>query len=153
MNPKNYLSSERQREITEELESLRTTGRKEVAERLKAAKELGDLSENSDYHEAREEQARLETRIAELEEILRHAVIVRRSEAAGTVRVGSNVKVKRGGETIAYTIVGSSESKPAEGLISNESPVGQGLLGKKVGDAVKVRTPGGEAEYEILSIE
>lgn len=153
MNPKNYLSSERQREITEELEGLRTTGRKEVAERLKAAKELGDLSENSDYHEAREEQARLETRIAELEEILRHAVIVRRMDGTGAVRVGSNVKVKRGGETLNYTIVGSSESQPAAGLISNESPVGQGLLGKKVGDLVKVRTPGGEAEYEILSIE
>ena len=153
MNPKNYLSSERQQEITEELEGLRTTGRKEVAERLKAAKELGDLSENSDYHEAREEQARLETRIAELEEILRHAVIVRRSESVGTVRVGSNVKVKRNGEKLSYTIVGSSESRPAEGLISNESPVGQGLLGKKPGDVVKVRTPGGEAEYEILSIE
>jgi transcription elongation factor GreA len=153
MNPKNYLSPERQREITEELESLRTSGRKDVAERLKAAKELGDLSENSDYHEAREEQARLETRIAELEEILRHAVIVRRSESVGTVRVGSNVKVKRNGEKLSYTIVGSSESRPAEGLISNESPVGQALLGKKPGDSVKVRTPGGEVEYEILSIE
>jgi transcription elongation factor GreA len=153
MNPKNYLSSERQQEITEELEGLRTTGRKEVAERLKAAKELGDLSENSDYHEAREEQARLETRIAELEEILRHAVIVRRTDGTGAVRVGSNVKVKRNGEAANYTIVGSSESRPAEGLISNESPVGQGLLGKKVGDSVKVRTPGGEVEYEILSIE
>ncbi len=153
MNPKNYLSPERQREITEELDSLRTSGRKDVAERLKAAKELGDLSENSDYHEAREEQARLETRIAELEEILRHAVIVRRSESVGTVRVGSNVKVKRNGEKLSYTIVGSSESRPAEGLISNESPVGQALLGKKPGDSVKVRTPGGEVEYEILSIE
>jgi transcription elongation factor GreA len=153
MNPKNYLSPERQKEITGELESLRTSGRKDVAERLKAAKELGDLSENSDYHEAREEQARLETRIAELEEILRHAVIVRRSESVGTVRVGSNVKVKRNGEKLNYTIVGSSESRPAEGLISNESPVGQGLLGKKPGDVIKVRTPGGEAEYEILSIE
>lgn len=153
MNPKNYLSPERQREITEELESLRTSGRKDVAERLKAAKELGDLSENSDYHEAREEQARLETRIAELEEILRHAVIVRRSESVGTVRVGSNVKVKKNGEKLGYTIVGSSESRPAEGLISNESPVGQALLGKKPGDSVKVRTPGGEVVYEILSIE
>jgi len=150
-----YLSQERYNEVSETLKKLKTEGRQNVAERLKQSKELGDLSENSDYQEAREEQSRLERKIAELEELLKTASIIKKSEGnSAHIRVGSKISVKKNGnEKIQYVIVGSSEASPADGLISNESPVGKNLLGKKVGDKVSVKTPAGEVPYEILAIE
>ncbi|TSC52229.1 MAG: transcription elongation factor GreA [Parcubacteria group bacterium LiPW_41] len=152
---KNYLTKERYEEIVTELESLRLEGRRTVAERLKHAKELGDLSENSEYQEARDEQARLEGKIAELEDLLRNSAIIEKTgNGTGGVRVGSKVTVKKGSEKRVFTIVGSNESKPTEGLISNESPIGQALIGKKDGDKVTVVTPTGlTVDYTILSIE
>lgn len=150
-----YLSQERYNEISETLKKLKTEGRQNVAERLKQSKELGDLSENSDYQEAREEQSRLERKIAELEELLKISSIIKKSDGNNVhIRVGSNVSVKKNGsEKIKYVIVGSSEASPADGLISNESPVGKSLLGKKIGDKVSVKTPSGEVSYEVLTIE
>lgn len=148
----NYISQERQHEITEELQRLKTEGRRGIAERLKQSKELGDLSENSDYQEAREEQARLETRIGELEETLKTSSIIRKADGA-SVRVGSRVKVKKGSETLEYVIVGSSEADPANGFISNDSPVGRELIGKNVGEEAVVKAPKGEIRYSVLAIE
>jgi len=150
-----YLSRERHEEIGHELEMLKSEGRQRIAERLKQSKELGDLSENSDYQEAREEQLRLEQRIRELEELLRKSVIIKRAGGGVlSVRVGTHVRVrKEGKEDLVYSIVGSDEAKPADGLISNESPLGQALIGKKVGDDVEVTTPRGIVRYAILSIE
>lgn len=148
-----YLTQERYDEIVEDLKQLKTSGRQEIADRLKQAKDLGDLSENYDYQEAREDQRRLEERIGSLEGTIRHSVIIKKAVGASTVRIGSKVKVKRNGEIIFYTIVGSNETDPGAGLISNESPIGKGLLGKKVGDMVYVKTPKGDVPYQVMSIE
>ena len=148
------MSQERYDEIVRELGSLKTEGRQHVAERLKQSKELGDLSENSDYQEAREEQSRLEQRIQELEELLRQSVIIKRSNGTVSVRVGSHIRLEKGGkDEVAFTIVGSDEAKPADGRISNESPLGKALIGKKTGDSVEVETPRGMVHYVILGIE
>ncbi len=149
-----YLSRERHEEIGHELEMLKSEGRQRIAERLKQSKELGDLSENSDYQEAREEQLRLEQRIRELEELLHKSVIIKRSGGVTSVRVGMRVHVrKEGKEDLVYSIVGSDEAKPADNLISNESPLGHALIGKEVGDEVEVTTPRGVVRYAILGIE
>jgi transcription elongation factor GreA len=148
-----YLSQEGYEKLQQELEELRTTGRKTIAERLKHAKDLGDLSENSEYQEAREEHSRLEQRISQLEELLRQTVLIKKTTGSQTVRIGSRVKVKKNGDTATLSIVGSQESKPQEGFISNESPLGKSLLGKKVGDTVEVKTPKGSVIYKVLEIE
>jgi transcription elongation factor GreA len=148
-----YLTQERYNEISAELVELKGNGRQAVADRLKQAKELGDLSENFDYQEAREDQGRLEQRINELEEVLRSSVIIKKSASTLTVRIGSKVQVEKNGGIVNYTIVGSNEAKPAEGFISNESPIGRGILGKKVGDVLKIKAPKGEVTYRILAIE
>ena len=119
---KQYLTKERLEEFKLELEDLKNIKRNEVAQRLKQAKEYGDLSENSEYAEAREEQANVETRIFELENLLKSAVIIEKTEANGTVQVGSVVTVKKGSKTSVYSIVGKYEAKPEEGKISDESP-------------------------------
>lgn len=149
----NYLSQERYSEISAELARLKSEGRREIAERLKQSKELGDLSENSDYQEAREEQARLETRIGELDETLATSTIIHKAGGAASIRVGSRIKVKKDGKVIEYFIVGSSEADPEKGFISNESPVGREFIGKKGGDEISVKTPKGEVHYSIISIE
>lgn len=132
---------------------LKNKKRVEVAERLKQAKEYGDLSENSEYVEAREEQASVESRIAELDEVLKQAVTIKKSEGGDTVTVGSTIVVKKGEKTATYTIVGSYEAKPEDGRISDESPLGRAFLRKKAGDSVNVTTPAGPATYEILKIQ
>jgi transcription elongation factor GreA len=154
-NNSSYLTSERYEELKKELDDLKTAGRQKVAKRLRQAKELGDLSENVEYQEAREEQRRIEQRIGQLEEIIRNAVIIKKSDKPQTVRIGSVVKVKKAGgaEVNAFSIVGSNEAQPFEGRISNESPIGRGLLGRKVGETVRIKTPNGEVEYHILDIE
>lgn len=151
--PKQYLTKERLEELKVELETLKSKRRVEVAERLKQAKEYGDLSENSEYVEAREEQASVETRIVELENLLKQAVTIKKSEGGDTVTVGSTVTVQKGGKTMSYTIVGSYEAKPEEGRISDESPLGKAFLRKKIGETVDVTAPAGTVTYEIVKIE
>ncbi len=148
-----YLSKERYEEIQRELEQLKTEGRLTVAERLKTAKDLGDLSENSDYQEACDEQARLEVRIVALEETLRRSEIIHRSGHATTVRVGTRVKIKKDKKTEEYTIVGSNEADPSRGFISNESPIGRALLGLRAGESTSIMTPKGEVKIRVISIE
>jgi transcription elongation factor GreA len=137
-----------------ELEHLSTTRRREVAARIKEAREFGDISENAEYDDAKNEQAMLEARIALLEDKIRSAsVIDARDLGTDIVRVGSVVHVKDAdGKALTYTIVGSAEAKPLEKKLSNESPVGKALLGHKPGDAVPVATPKGERTLTITKI-
>src|SRR5580698_2834147 len=116
---KQYVTKERLEEFKQELEELKNKKRLEVAQRLKQAKEYGDLSENSEYAEAREEQANVETRISELEDVLKTAVVIEKTEANGIVQVGSIVTIKKGDKTSKYTIVGMYDAKPEEGKISD----------------------------------
>lgn len=138
-----------------ELEELRTVKRKEIAEKLKIAKSFGDLSENSEYDEAKNEQAIIESRIMEIEEQLKIVRVVDASELSNkTVHVGSNVTVRNRetGREATYKIVGSTEAAPAEGKISDESPVGAALIGAAAGDVVEVETPAGVRHFEVLAI-
>ena len=143
--------------LKEEIEHLSTVKRREVAERIKEAREFGDISENSEYDDAKNEQAMLEARIASLEEKLRSASVIDASELdSNVVRVGSLVSVKDegSGKSLKYTIVGSTEANPSENRLSNESPVGKGLLGRKKGDTVKVTLPNGKTrELKITKID
>ncbi|MEK7608317.1 MAG: transcription elongation factor GreA [Patescibacteria group bacterium] len=148
-----YLSLERHKELKAELDTLKKEKRIEVAEHLKRAKEYGDLSENSEYAEAREEQSRIEGRIFELEDLMKHATIIKKGGGGGVVQVGSTVTVKKNGSIFTYAIVGSSESNPEEKKVSNESPIGRALLGKKVGDKANVQAPSGVIVYTITKIE
>jgi transcription elongation factor GreA len=148
-----YLTKERLEEIKKELADLKTNARIRVAERLKRAKEFGDLSENAEYTEAKEEQEQIERRIFELEEMVKNAAIIERGGAKEQVQIGSMVTLEKGKQTVKYMIVGSNEARPEEGKISNESPVGKELLGKRVGDTISVKTPGGEVRYTVAGIE
>jgi len=148
-----YLSKERLEELKAELEQLLHEGRREVADRLKRAKEYGDLSENSEYSEAKDEQASVERRILELEDTIKNAVIIKKTNGSDTVVVGSTVVVKDKKNIYTYQIVGSNEAMPEEGKISNESPLGSAFLGHAVGDEVKVGTPKGDTYYTISKIE
>ncbi len=150
---KQYLTKERLEEFKAELDDLKNKRRNDVAQRLRQAKEYGDLSENSEYAEAREEQANVEMRIFELEDLLKSAVIIEKNGSADVVAVGSVVTIKKGDKTSTYAIVGKYEAKPEEGRISDESPLGKAFLGHKPGDKVAVATPAGSATYEILKIE
>jgi transcription elongation factor GreA len=143
------------RKLEEELEHLKGTRRKEIAERIKQAKEFGDLFENAEYDDAKNEQAFVEGRILQLEQMLRNArVIDNNSAGSGAVTVGSTVRVRdvAAGDEISYTIVGSAEADPHRDMISNESPVGQALIGRKQGETVTVRVPAGTLKYTILEI-
>ena len=126
--------------------------RPHIADRIKQARELGDLSENAEYQSAREEQDRLETRISELEHILQYAKIIKKPKVDGLVRLGSTVKLKNGGKPLEYQIVGTVEANPGKGKISDESPIGLALLGKKVGDKAEIKTPAGANAYKITEI-
>lgn len=149
------LSSTRLKELEEELNYLKTTREKEVAEQIKEARSFGDLSENSEYDEAKNEQAKLYGRIAEVENILAHAVIIDETEEiAGRIGLGSSVKVRdlETGEEDTYQIVGSQEADPMGGKISDDSPFGLSMLGKSAGDTVVVDAPIGELKFEIISV-
>ncbi len=148
-----YLTTERLEELKKELQELKVGKRIEVAERLKRAKELGDLSENSEYFEAREEQSQLETRIVELEAMVQNAEIIEMTSGKNAVQVGSTIVVSKNGTQTKFTIVGSNETKPEAGFISNESPLGVAFLGKQAGDNVTIKTPKGLVIYKILKIE
>jgi len=138
-----------------ELEHMSTTRRREVAARIKEAREFGDISENAEYDDAKNEQAMLEARIAQLEDKLRSATVIDASDLdTDVVRVGSKVHVvDADGKTLTYTIVGSAEAKPAEMKLSNESPVGKALIGRKKGEEVVFATPKGERRLKIKKIE
>jgi transcription elongation factor GreA len=146
------LTAEGAERLRAELDQLVRERRPEVVARIRTAKEHGDLSENAEYHAAREEQSFLEGRIQALEGRLRTAVIVEAPGAADRVGLGARVTVDAGGETVTYTIVGGAESDPGSGRISSASPVGKALLGRSVGDVVIVRTPAGDHEYRIVEI-
>ncbi len=142
-------------ELKEKLVEMRTTRRHEVAEKIKEAKSFGDLSENSEYDEAKSEQAKLEASIAELEYTLQHVKIIDESAlGTDTVHIGSFVKVfdKEFNEEVKYQIVGFPQADPLENKLSDESPIGKGLLGHKVGEVVDVETPGGVISLEIREI-
>lgn len=148
-----YLTKERLEELKEEFERLKKEGRKDIAERLKRAKEYGDLSENSEYSDAKEAQDKLESRIFELDNIIRTAVIIKKNGQKDVVSIGSTVSVqKNGSKNSTYTIVGSREARPEANLISNESPLGKAFLGKKVGESFEIETPAGKSKYKITEI-
>ena len=148
-----YLSPEKLEEIKKELAELKTAKRMEIAERLKRAKEFGDLSENAEYIEAREEQERVESRIYELEDVVKNVVIIKKRKSRGVIEIGSAIELKKNGESCRFVIVGSKEAKPEKGLISNESLLGTMLIGKKVGDEFTLKTRSGESRYKIVKIE
>ena len=147
-----FLTAKRFEELKVELGELKTTKRLEVAENLRNAKQLGDLSENSEYIEAREEQGRVEKRITELEDTLKHASIIKKGSTMGVVGVGSSVEVLRSGETLKFVIVGTNEAKPENGFISYQSPLGKELIGRRAGDSVKISAPKGVAEYKLVRV-
>ncbi|MDR3581870.1 MAG: transcription elongation factor GreA [Candidatus Pacebacteria bacterium] len=150
---KEYLTKERLEEFKKELEYLKNEKRNEVAQRLRQAKEYGDLSENSEYAEAREEQGNVEGRIFELEDLLKNAVTIEKTGTHAVVQVGSTVTIKKGAKTSIYTIVGMYEAKPEDGKISDDSPLGKAFMKHKEGDMVEVTTPVGAVKYEILKVE
>ena len=147
------ISQEGYDKLKKELEHLTKTRRREIAKRIASAKELGDLSENAEYAEAKDEQAFNEGRVAEVTALLKNLTIVENGNNKGTVGMGSKVTVKINENERQYTIVSFNEADPATGKISNESPLGMAFINKKVSDIVRVETPGGEAEYKILNIE
>ncbi len=149
------LTEEGLKKLQDELENLKTAGRTEIAEKIKVARGYGDLSENSEYDEAKNEQAKIEARIVELETMLDNVEIIAEKKSAGkTVTVGSKVKVfdTEFEEEMDFRVVGSAEADPANGLISDESPVGKALIGRKVNDIVKAEAPDGEIEFKIIAI-
>ena len=143
------------KKLQEELETLKTEGRADIAEKIKVARGYGDLSENSEYDEAKNEQAKIEARIVEIEAMLKNVEIIEDVKGkAKTVVIGVTVKVldREYGDDSEYRVVGSTEADPRSGKISDESPVGRALLGKKLGDEVIVEAPGGEFKIKILEI-
>lgn len=137
-------------ELETELESLKSR-RGAVAEKISEARDFGDLSENAEYDAAREEQGLLESRIAEIEDILLNADLIK-AGSKSKVSLGSVVELKTGGKSVTYTVVGPVEADPLDGKISNESPIGAAVFGKKVGDSATITTPKGTVSYEIVSI-
>lgn len=150
-----YLTIEGEQELRKELEHLTGTVRLEIARRLKAAIEMGDLSENAEYIATKEEQGFIEGRIQEIEYILRNVEIIDEGNGGyDEVRLGAKITIQEEDfPEELYHLVGSKEADPGNGKISNESPIGQALLGKKVGDDIKVETPGGTLEFTIVKIE
>lgn len=155
-NEKQYpMTIAGKQKLEEELEYLKTVKRKEVVERIKIARSFGDLSENSEYDSAKEEQGFVEGRITTIESMLRNALIIEESGASDVVTLGKTVSFVElpDGDEEEYTIVGSAEADPFEGRISNDSPIAKALLGRKVDDIVKLTTPGGDMEVRIVSIK
>jgi transcription elongation factor GreA len=142
------------KQLEQELLYLKTVKRQELAVKLEAAIRQGDLKENADYHAAKEEQGFAEARIRDIEDSLRRAQIINEDGPSDVVRIGSTVRVSEEGvdEDETYSIVGAAEAKPAEGRISNESPIGRALLGARVGQVVRVETPGGSIAFTIQAI-
>lgn len=150
----NYLTPEGEKKLKAELKELKGPRRQEIAARLRAAIQMGDLSENADYHKAKEDQAFLEGRIMEIEAILRNSAIIEKSANQGVVSLGSIVTIQEEGyEPETYHLVGPAEADPRNGRISHESPIGIAVMDKKVGDVVEAETPGGRIKFKIVKIE
>lgn len=158
LNDETLVTKEGLKKLQDELEELKGVKRKEVAERLKEAISYGDLSENSEYQEAKTEQAFIEGRILELEQMIKNAKIISDKKAttkSKDIQIGTTVTIRNkteGDDPVEYTIVGSTEADPLDHKISNESPVGKALLGKKKGDTVDVNTPAGRYKYEVVKV-
>lgn len=156
MNDQLYLTAEGAARLKAELERLKGPVREEIAQRLRSAVQMGDLSENADYHKAKEDQSFLEGRIQELEYLLKNAVIVE-DHGSGrheVIEIGARFTIVEDGQVPeSFILVGAKEADPRHGRISNESPIGRALLGHKVGDRVTVETPGGTVSLEIIEIE
>ena len=155
MTKQTIITDEGLRRLEEELEELKTVKRKEIAEKIKVALSFGDLSENSEYDEAKNEQAIIEGRIAEIESQLKNVHVLDESELSNeTVHIGSKIRIRElaSGEEESYKIVGSTEADPMNGRISDESPVGKAMLGHTVGDVVEVEIPSGAVSYELVEI-
>ena len=151
------LTPEGYEKLKQEIEYLQTEKRREVAERIRVAREFGDIAENAEYDDAKNEQAMLEHKIAQLEERLLSARVITKKEISkDTVSIGSHVRIKdmeKGGKMFEYRIVGSAEANPAENKLSNESPVGKAIIGHKKGDVVEVSAPRGALKFKILEIK
>jgi len=153
---KHYMTAEGKKKLEDELNYLKTEKRKEVVERIKVARGFGDLSENSEYDAAKDEQAFVESRISQIEEMIRNAEIIEEDGAnPDVVSIGKSVKFKElpDGDVEQYTIVGSAESDPFDGKISNDSPMAKSLIGRSVGEEVVVVTPGGDINVKILEVK
>jgi transcription elongation factor GreA len=148
----NYITKDGLDKLRAELDEMLAVRRPEIAQRIHDAKEHGDLSENAEYEDAKNEQAFVEGRIQTLEALIKNATIIDENHSTDHVQIGSTVAVESPDGKETFTIVGSTEAKPAEGKISNESPVGRALLGKKKGEKVVVKVPAGDFTYKILSI-
>lgn len=156
MEKKNILTYEGLKKLEDELQDLKVVKRKEVAQKIKEAREQGDLSENAEYDAAKDEQRDIEARIEELEKILKNAEVVDEEEVdLDKINVGCRVKIldMEFDEELEYKVVGSTEANSLTGKISNESPVGKAILGAKIGDVVTVETPAGDLQYKILEIQ
>ena len=147
-----YLTQEGLDKLKVELNELKTKTRRELADRIELAKSMGDLSENAEYHEAKDALGMAEARIREVEDMLKNASVIEKEGGSDVVRVGSSVEVEVMGKKKTYKIVGSNEADPLNGLISNESPIGTAFLGQAVGASVEVETPGGTMVYKIAKI-
>ncbi|MEO5927299.1 MAG: transcription elongation factor GreA [Patescibacteria group bacterium] len=149
----NYMSPEGLENIKKELVNLKTVRRREVASKIEAAKALGDLSENAEYHEAKDELGFIEGRIMQIQEILKNVSVIEEGGVkGGDVRVGSTIAVESAGKKKEFTIVGSNEADPLSGKISNESPLGSAFLGHKKGDKLSVTTPAGTQSFTIVDV-
>lgn len=148
-----FITKEGLKKLNEELEDRKTRLRQEIAQAIKEAKEQGDLSENAEYAEAKSQQNENESRIAELEMVIKNSQVVEKDESASGVQMGSKVKVKFNGSEMEFTIVGSNEADPASFKISNESPLGKAFMGHSKGDKVDVNTPKGTISYTILGVK
>ena len=154
-NNETLITAEGLEQLKSELDELKLVKRKEISEKIKAALAFGDISENAEYDEAKNEQANVESRIAKLELMIKNAKVIKTSKKNGIVNIGSKVKIKdlEFDEEMEYTIVGSAEADPFKGRISNVSPLGEALLGKKLGQIIEVESPAGEKiRYEILTV-
>jgi transcription elongation factor GreA len=153
--PEYYLTEEGIAKLQAELEELKGPQRVELAKRLRTAIQQGDLSENADYHKAKEDQGFLEGRIQEVQAMLRNAVVISKNgSVGGVIGIGSRVNIaEKGRKPALYHLVGAQEASPREGKISNESPIGKALLGHKAGETVTVETPAGPLDFEIISVE
>ena len=153
MEEKNYITEEKEKSLIEEFKYLKSVKRKEIIERIDDARALGDLSENAEYHQAREEQGRNEDRINQIEAILKNSVVVKK-HSSSIVEVGTTVVVKKENDKeITYHMVGSEEADLMQNKISNKSPLGQALFGKKKGDTVSIETPKGLVKYTLIEIQ
>lgn len=148
-----YITKEGFQKVQEELLQLKNVKRREIADRIQQAKELGDLSENAEYVEAKNEQAFVEGRVLELENLMRNAVVIEQTMGGDVVTIGSTFSVEIDNQMREFTIVGSSEADPTNGKISNESPLGKAFLGKRVGEAVEIATPRGTSVYTIRELK